>query len=293
MEKIKQLLLLVLMAFAICACSADSENQSPEEPTLLRISILPDESKDKLLERYTPLCEYLSAELGIPYRLILVKTYDELLELFHRKEIDLAYFGGYTFIKAHLRDQAVPLVMRNVDTRFTSYFLTRTDNPRRSLTEFKGLIFTFGSDLSTSGHLMPRFFLKKMGIIPEKFFTKTLYSGKHDQTAYWIRDGQADLGVANNLVIDQMYKDGRLSRQDVRIIEETPPYPDYVWALRPLNNKAFEIKLRNAFLSLSKINEAQDQILKGVIAESFLPAGVNDFAKLMEIMNDLNFSEKK
>ena len=132
-----------------------------------------------------------------------------------------------------------------------------------------------------------------MGIIPENFFAKTKYSGKHDLTAYWIRDGEADLGVANSLVIDQMYQDGRLSKQDVRILQQTPPYPDYVWALRPLNNTAFEIKLRNAFMSLSTMDKDQSKILKAVNAESFLPAGVNDFTKLKEIMTDLNLPEKK
>jgi phosphonate transport system substrate-binding protein len=293
MKKIGQILIFITIAFSFCACSANNDNTKTEELKVLRISILPDESKTKMLEHYTPLFEYLSAEIGIPYQLVLAESYDEFLELFHRKEIDLAYFGGYTFMKAHITDHAVPLVMRNVDTRFTSYFLTREDNPRQELSEFKGLTFSFGSRLSTSGHLMPRFFLKNRGIIPENFFAKTLYSGKHDLTAYWVRDGEAELGVANSLVIDQMYKDGRLNQKDVRILLQTPPYPDYVWALRPLNNKAFEIKLRNAFMDLSKIDQDQAKILEGVNAESFLPAGVNDFAKLKEIMTDLNLPEKK
>ena len=172
MYKIGQFLILVTMAITFCACSANNDNKAPEKLTVLRISILPDESQNKLIERYTPLFEYLSSEIGIPYQLVLVKTYAELLELFHQKRIDLAYFGGFTFMKAHLNDNAMPLVMRNVDTRFTSYFLTRTDNPRQSVPDFKDQTFSFGSRLSTSGHLMPRFFLKKWALFQKTSLPK-------------------------------------------------------------------------------------------------------------------------
>ena len=283
----KKFFCALLLVVTCMACSADREGDKVELSTL-RISILPDESKEKLLERYTPLFEYLSQEIGIPYQLVIPKDYDELLKLFHNKEIDLAYFGGFTFMKAHLADQAKPLVMRDVDIRFTSYFLTRADNPGQEIADFKGRTFAFGSGLSTSGHLMPRFFLREMGIEPESFFSEIRYSGKHDLTAYWVRDGKVDLGVANHAVIDQMYEDGRLNRQEIRVLYETPPYPDYVWALRPLNNETFRVKLRNAFLALSKIDAAQAKILAGVDAESFLPAGMNDFSKLHRVMSELN-----
>ena len=284
-------LIIVVMFTALIACTSNKEGS--DALSSLRISILPDESREKLIERYTPLFEYLARETGIPYELIIPETYDELLELFHTKKIDLAYFGGFTFVKANIIDNAVPLVMRDVDTRFTSYFLVKGDHPAENISDFKGKKFSFGSHLSTSGHLMPRYFLKEMDIIPEVFFSDTRYSGKHDLTAYWVRDGLVDLGSANHAVINKMYRDGRLSEKEVRILWETPPYPDYVWALRPLNNKSFQIKLRNAFLNLSKTNREHAKILEGVDAGGFLPAGVNDFIKLKEIINELQLLEKK
>ena len=288
----KKFICVILLALACLSCALDRESDKVELSTL-RISILPDESKEKLLQRYTPLFEYLSRETGIPYELIIPKDYNELLGLFHDKKIDLAYFGGYTFMKAHQTDQAEPLVMRDVDTRFTSYFLVRSDNPRQEINDFAGRSFAFGSSLSTSGHLMPRFYLMEMGIEPESFFSEVSYSGKHDLTAYWVRDGKVDLGVANHAVIDLMYQDGRLNPKDVQILSKTPPYPDYVWALRPLNNNVFRIKLRDAFLNLSKMDPAQAKILAGVDAGSFLPAGINDFGKLEKVMNELNLSGRK
>lgn len=284
--------LLVALLTIFIACAPNHEDRVIELSTL-RIGILPDENRDKLIERYTPLFKYLSSEIGIPYELIIPNTYDELLELFYAKKIDLAYFGGFTFIKAYVFANAVPLVMRDVDTRFTSYFLVKTDNPARYIFDFKNKTFSFGSKLSTSGHLMPRYFLKEMGIVPEVFFSEVRYSGKHDLTAYWVRDGVVELGVANHAIVNKMYKDGRLSEREVRILWETPPYPDYVWAMRRLNNKKFLIKLRDAFLNLSKTNKDQAKILEGVDAGSFLPAGVNDFSRLKNIIDMLQLLEKK
>ena len=286
------LLIIIVMFTALIACTSKKE-VGEIELSSLRIGILPDESRAKLIERYTPLFRYLAAETGIPYELIIPETYAELLELFHAKKIDLAYFGGFTFVKAHIFDNAVPLVMRDVDTRFTSYFLLKGDHPAQNISDLKGKRFSFGSRLSTSGHLMPRYFLKEMGIIPEVFFSNIRYSGKHDLTAYWVRDGLVDLGTANYAVVNKMYRDGRLSEKEVRILWETPPYPDYVWALRPLNNKALLINLRDAFLSLSKTNREHAKILEGVDADSFLPASINDFSKLEEVINELQLLEKK
>ena len=270
---------------AIFGCTSRMEKS--EHPTILRVGVLPDESREKLLQRYTPLFDYIAEEVSISYEIVVPDNYDHLLELFHNKQVELAYFGGFTFVKAHTIDNAVPLVMRDVDTRFTSYFLVKANNPLTKIADFKGKTFTFGSDLSTSGHLMPRYFLKEMGIVPEDFFSKTGYSGKHDLTASQVRDGKVDLGAANHAVVNTMYQDGRLSKNEVRILWETPPYPDYVWALRSEIDKTLALKLRDAFLGLSLSDKKQSEILTNVNAGAFLPASANDFSRLKVIVSEL------
>ena len=128
MSSMNKILCVLLLSFICISCSAYIDEGKIELSTL-RIGILPDEGKDKLVERYTPLFEYLSQEIGIPYQLVIPNDYDELLSLFHEKKVDLAYFGGFTLMKAHMEDDAEPLVMRDVNTRFTSYFLVRSDSP--------------------------------------------------------------------------------------------------------------------------------------------------------------------
>lgn len=276
--------------FFLCAClfachSTEVPNQTT--PATLRIGVLPDQNSKQLQARYASLLNYLSEELGVPCELVVPADYSGLAELFHAGEVDLAHFGGFTFVQARLQSNAVPLVMRDVDTRFTSYFLVRGDNPARTLSEFQGKSFSFGSELSTSGHLMPRYFLQEQNINPETFFAEVRYSGAHDLTALWVKDGVVDLGVASFMIVDQMRASGRLAQGDVRVLWETPPYPGYVWALRPGFSKATEIKIRDAFLALLPENEMQAKILESIGAGHFLPASISDFSELQTVLAEL------
>lgn len=252
-------------------------------PNMLRVGVLPDDREEVLREQYTPLLDYLSTQLNVTYALIIPADYQALLNQFVSGEIDLAYFGGFTFVKAHNLANAVPLVMRDVDTRFTSYFISSGKNPGKSFNDFKGSKFSFGSNLSTSGHLMPRFFLAENGINPETFFSEILYSGSHDKTAYNVRDGIADIGAANSVIIDNMIEDGRLNRSDLKVIWETPPYPDYVWAAQAGLGRPALTKIRDAFMSISPSNKDHAAILKRLNAGGFLPASVDDFKQLGEV----------
>lgn len=257
-------------------------------PSILRVGVLPDESLETLHQRYDPLLAHLSAETGIDFKLVLPSDYSELVRLFRDHEVDMAYFGGLTFVQAHIFHHAEPLVMRDVDTRFTSWFLVKEDDPAHDLADFKGKIFTFGSRMSTSGHLMPRHFMHtEKHIIPEGFFTEVRYSGAHDKTAYLVRDGEVDLGVANSEIIRTMLRDGRLKENDIRVLWETPPYPDYVWAVHDHFGEGIKMKLRDAFLGLDANIAVHGKILTGMGAEAFLPAGTNDFLPLKRVAETL------
>lgn len=272
---------LAIILLFVVAC--DSENAGQAEITVLRIGILPDQSSEVLVNQYTPLFEFLAGQLKIPYQFVASKTYAELLEQFVAGRIDLVYFGGLTFLQAQIAARAIPLVMRDVDTKFTSSFLIRADVPATDITYFEGKRFSFGSQLSTSGHLMPRYFLLTRGIQPEGFFGEVRYSGAHDRTAFEVRDGLTDLGAANAHIVRSMFADGRLKRDDVRVLWDTPPYPNYVWAIRRDIHPALRRRILDAFLELSTIDANHARILERMNASAFLPAHTDDFTSLRSI----------
>ncbi len=281
------LFLILFLMISLQACSVEND-EIISEPTKIRFSVVPDENRDELIKQYKPLMKYLSDETGIPFELIIPATYEELLDFFHAGKIDLAVFGGFTFAKANIVDKAIPLVMRDIDSRFTSFFLVRTNNKATSIEDFKGASFSFGSELSTSGHLMPRYFLREKGIIPESFFGKILYSGKHDKTAVYVRDGIVDIGVANSGIVRKMFLNGKLDKKEVRVLWETPPYVDYVWAVQPNFDVSIQIKIQDALLNLTRKNKEHVNILDGLNAGTFLPASINDFYRLQIIIDELN-----
>ena len=286
--------ILLFLFVIVCYLSACSKPADKEKglPSTLNIGILPDENKTELLKRYTPLFTYLSQQLGVPHKLIIPSDYAELMQLFKQGDIDLAYFGGLTFIQANHLYQAVPLVMRDIDVYFTSYFITHPEKTDNKLLEFKGASFSFGSKLSTSGHLMPRLFLQQKGINPEAYFGRTSYSGSHDKTAFAVRDKSTDLGAINSKILDKMISDGRIKKDEVHILLETPPYPDYVWALQASIGRHAKDKIINAFLSLSPANRSHAEILSGVDAGGFLPASTSDFLQLNDIARQIGLFDK-
>lgn len=172
-------ILIICCMVGLVSCSKEQDT-SKTKP--LRIAVLPDQSPERLRARYTPLLDYLATQLEVQIELIIPDNYADMLERFHRNEIDLAHFGGLSFVKAAHKDAAIPIVMRDIDTRFSSYYLVRADNPAKSLVDLRGKKLGFGSRLSTSGHLMPRFFLRAEGINTKAFFASINFSGAHDKT---------------------------------------------------------------------------------------------------------------
>jgi phosphonate transport system substrate-binding protein len=264
----------------LVACEHSHE---PTLPKVLRIGVLPDESPELLNARYQVLVDYLQDELDTPCQLIIPDSYEHLVELFEQGRIDLAYFGGFTFVTVNRSVGAIPLVARKRDLDFSSYFLVRADHPAKNIDQLKGQSLIFGSRLSTSGHLMPRRFLIENEIDPESFFTSVRYSGAHDATAYHVRDGLADVGAANASVIDAMFDDGRLSKRDVRVLWETPPYLDYTWAVQSDLDLTTRHAIRDAYLKLSIDDPVYADVLRSLNVSHYLPVGVGAFQDLEQV----------
>lgn len=281
----KTMLCVAVLLGVLTSCSPAEDDANPKA---LRIGILPDQTPKKLRARYAGLFGHIKTATGAEVELVIPKSYTDLLRLFHERKVDMAYFGGVTFVKANREDNAVPLVMRDVDAQFRSYFLVSRDHPAQTIQDTKGASLGFGSRLSTSGHLMPRHFLQKGGINPEAFFGKVEFSGAHDRTARWVQEKKVDVGAVNAIIVDQMLGDGRLDKSRVRVLWETPPYPDYVWAVRASLGQNFRDRLRDAFLKLSADNAEHARILASVGAGTFLPARMADFGELSGIMRTLD-----
>jgi phosphonate transport system substrate-binding protein len=251
-----------------------------EFPKVLRVSAIPDENPQELLRIYEPFAAYLSQELGMPVKFVPVIDYAATVEGLAAGKLDLVWYGGFTSVQAvrRTRGKATRLVMRKEDAVFKSIFITRPDTSIKKLSDLKGKTFSFGSVSSTSGHLMPRYFLLKNGINPDKDFAqKPAFSGAHDATALWVEGGKVDAGALNFLVWEKLVKNRKVDTEKVVVFWTTPPYVDYVWTARSELDPGLRNRISAAFLKLKYDDPKERKLLDLHRTKGYIPARDDDW----------------
>ena len=249
---------------------------------VLRVSAIPDEAPTELLRKFKPLGAYLEQELGMKVEFVPVADYAAVVEALAADRIDMAWLGGFTFVQARLKTgNAVPLVQREQDAEFTSKFIT-SDPAVKSLQDLKGKTFAFGSVSSTSGSLMPRYFMLQDGIKPEDFFSRVAYSGAHDATAAWVQAGKADAGVLNASVWQTLVDAGKVDTDKVKVFATTPTYYDYNWTVRGNLDADLQAKIKAAFLALDPAKPEQKAILDLQAASRFIETKPENYEGIEE-----------
>jgi phosphonate transport system substrate-binding protein len=250
---------------------------------------IPDQDETRLVERFTKVAEYLQTKLGVPVRYLPVKSYPAAVTAFANDQVQLAWFGGFTGLQAR---RAVPgseaIAQGAEDVAFKSYLianaktgLARTQDLPQAIA---GKTFTFGARASTSGRLMPEFFLRQAfaGKGPDEIFARVGFSGDHSRTIQLVQSGAYELGVLDYSVWETEVKAGKVDPAQVAVIWESPTYPDYNWSVRGDVDAAFgpgfKERLRAALLSVS-----DPSILASFARSRFIPAANSDYAPVEEV----------
>ncbi len=242
------------------------------QETVLRVSAIPDEAPTELQRKFAPLGKYLEKETGLKVQFTPVSDYAAVVESLATKKLDLTWLGGFTFVQAKIRTNgtAIPIVQREEDAKFTSKFIT-ADPAIKSLADLKGKTFAFGAPSSTSGSLMPRYFLQQAGLNPEKDFRNVAFSGAHDATVAFVAAGKAEAGVLNASVWDKLVEAKKVDTDKVRVFATTPTYFDYNWTVRGDLDPVLVKKITDAFLKLDPKNPEHAEIMALQRASKFIP----------------------
>jgi len=272
------MLKIVTALKALLACSLVAAGGLSQAQQLLRVTAIPDESPTELARKAGPLIRYLEAKLNMKVEYTPVTDYAAAVETLVNKKVDLAWFGGFTFVQAHARSggKVIPLVQREEDERFRSVFIT-SEPAIQSLADLKGKDVSFGSQSSTSGHLMPRSFLLQAKIDPEKDFKRVAFSGAHDATIAAVAAGKVQGGALNISVWEKFVADKKVDPSQVRVIYTTPPYYDYNWSVHADMPVALRDKLTQAFLALSRDTAEGKEILELQRATRFVPTKADNY----------------
>jgi phosphonate transport system substrate-binding protein len=267
-----------LLAASLLAAVAGA---AQAQQTVFRVTAIPDESPTELARKAAPLMKYLEGKLGMKVEYTPVTDYAAAVEALVNKKVDLAWFGGFTFVQASVRSQGkvIPLVQREEDEKFRSVFIT-ADPAIKGLADLKGRDLSFGSQSSTSGHLMPRHFLLAAGIEPERDLKRVAYSGAHDATIAAVASGKVQAGALNISVWDKFVADKKVDTARVRVFHTTPPYYDYNWTVHADMPAALRDKLGAAFLALDKSTPEGQQVLELQRATRFIPTKAENYKSI-------------
>ncbi len=242
---------------------APAQAQAPALATL-RVTTIPEEAATEQVRKFTPLASYLEQQLGMKVQFTPVTDYPAAVESLVNKKVDLVWFGGFTFVQASIRSggKIVPVAQREEDTRFQSVFIAKTSSGIKGLADMKGKQISFGSQSSTSGHLMPRSFLLQAGIAPEKDFRRIAYSGAHDATIASVVSGKVDAAALDVTVWKKFVAENRVDTKEVDVFFTTPTYFNYNWSVHADMPADLRQRIQAALLALDPANPAHAEILK-------------------------------
>jgi len=278
---IRTLPLIMLLIFLTAVfCSA-------EEAKEFKFTAIPDQDTARLEQRFGKIANYLTKQLGIKVTYVPVKSYSASVQAFKNNEVQMAWFGGLSGVQARL---AVPgskaIAQGEEDVHFVSYFIAHRSSgviEGTTLPEnIAGKTFTFGSKGSTSGRLMPEYYIREaFSQSPDKLFTKVGFSGDHSKTIALVQSGSYQLGAVNFKVWEKELAAGRIDTSKVSVVWRTPEYPDYNWTVRGDVEKTYGagtiMKIQKTLLEIS-----DPEILEAFPRKSFIAADNDLYQPILE-----------
>jgi phosphonate transport system substrate-binding protein len=280
-------LLSLLMIISLAACSEDGKDSSQKnsETETIKIGAIPDQNAADLNRSMEDFAKDLEGKTGLNVEYVPSVDYSALVTAFGRGEIHLAWFGGLTGVQARsLVPEAEAFAQRPIDEKFKSVFIAQQDIEIDNLEDLKGKSFTFGSESSTSGHLMPRYFMMEAGINADKDLDGTPnYSGSHDKTYKLVESGAFQTGALNISVWEAAVKEGKVDESKVKVFYTTPEYYDYNWTVNKVDKKTKE-KLKEAILTMT----AEDnEIMELLQTDKFIETNNGNYEAIEKVAKEL------
>jgi len=250
--------------------------------TVLRVTTIPEEAATEQIRKFGPLTKYLERTVGMKVDFVPVNDYPAAVEALVNKQVELVWFGGFTYVQAQIRSggKIIPIAQREEDTSFRSVFITQTNSGIKRLTDLKGKQVSFGSPSSTSGHAMPRSFLLDAGIDPEKDFKRVAYSGAHDATIAAVVNGRVDAAALDITVWRKFVSENKVDTTKVDVFFTSPPFYNYNWSVHADMPAPLREKITAALLNLNMNNPEGKEILTLNRATKYIPTKPENYKGL-------------
>ncbi|MFO0460256.1 MAG: putative selenate ABC transporter substrate-binding protein [Burkholderiales bacterium] len=264
-------------ALATCALLAFGSIGHAQQ--VFRVTTIPEEAATEQIRKFTPIAQYLEKRLGMKVEFTPVSDYPAAVEALVNKKVELVWFGGFTHVQAQIRSggRIVPIAQREEDTKFQSVFIAKKDSGIKGLADLKGKQVSFGSQSSTSGHLMPRHFLLQAGLNPEKDFRRIAYSGAHDATIASVVSGKVDAAALDVTVWRKFVSENKVDTKDVDVFFTTPTFFNYNWSVHADMPADLRQKVTQALLDLDPATPEGKEILQLNRATRYIPTSPENY----------------
>jgi len=280
-----------LLTLAACGTNSDTD------ATVLNISAIPDQDQEKLNRLYDAVADRFAAATGLKVRYRPVVDYRAVVRAFEVGDVQVAWMGGLTGVQARNRvPGATAIAQRDIDADFHSVFIATSDSGLRPFDDISGLrelaghTFTFGSETSTSGRLMPQYFMDEGGLALSQLRGKPGFSGSHDATIEAVASRSFDAGVVNEQVWESAVAAGEPNLDDVIVLWRTPGYADYHWLARPdLGSEAGEgttQAITDLLLGLNLEDPKDAEILDLFGAKKFIPTKNSNYDQIEAVARE-------
>jgi phosphonate transport system substrate-binding protein len=258
---------------ALMTCALVTFGAITHAQQVFRVTTIPEEAATEQVRKFTPIATYLERKLGMKVVFTPVSDYPAAVEALVNKKVELVWFGGFTHVQAQLRSggKIVPIAQREEDTKFQSVFIAKTDSGIKSLADLKGRQISFGSQSSTSGHLMPRHFLLQAGLTPEKDFRRVAYSGAHDATIASVVSGKVDAAALDITVWRKFVGENKVDTKAVDVFYTTPTFFNYNWSMHADTPAELRERVKRALLELDPATPEGREILQLNRATRYIP----------------------
>ena len=292
MKKFKFMSLILASAVALVACGNEStevDSKANEEDKVFYIGAIPDQDAALLQNNMDKLADYLSEETGLNVEYTSSVDYAALVTGFERSEVHMAWFGGLTSVQAMaVAPEAQAIVQRPRDEQFTSVFVANPSLGLSSLEDVKGKSLTFGSESSTSGHLMPRHFITEAGINVETDLSQAPnFSGSHDTTYKLVEAGTYEVGALNSAVWETAVKENKVDTSKVDVFYVTPEYYDYNFTINNVDAEFGEGTVEKVKAALLAMDEEQKEILDFFATDKFIETKNENYDAIRDVAKSL------
>ena len=271
-----------LSIFALLVCLVMSA-QAKE----FTFTAIPDQDSTRLEQRFGAVADYLAQELAINVRYVPVKSYSAAVSAFRNDQVQLAWFGGLSGVQARLLVPGSQAIAQGDEDRFfRTYFIAHESAGIEVSQDFPSAIagktLTFGSKGSTSGRLMPEYYIRQhLKDSPDNLFKRVGFSGNHSRTAALVNSGAYQVGVLNYKVWEKEVAAGKVDPKKVKVIWETPEYQDYQWSIRGDVNEhwgeGFMTKVKTTLLNMN-----DPDLLSRFPRKSFVEAKNEDYQAILD-----------